>query len=61
MPTNRHKELLLSLRDEFEQLEPFDRARLNSLRERARMIIERIFGEDSSYYERLFNISLQRS
>ena len=58
MPTNR--ELLLSLRDEFEQLELFDQARLNSLRERAPMIIERVFGENSSYYERLSNISFRR-
>ena len=42
MPTNR--ELLQSLRDGFEQLALFDQLELNSLGERARMIIERVFG-----------------
>ncbi len=37
MPTDR--ELLKSLRDGFEQLKLFDRARLNSLRDRGQMII----------------------
>jgi hypothetical protein len=48
-----NKELLLSLRDEFEQLQVFDQSELNSLRERARMIIRRAFGEDSSYMAQL--------
>jgi hypothetical protein len=43
MPTNR--ELLQSLRDGFEQLALFDQLELNSLGERARMIIERVLGE----------------
>ncbi len=47
MPTQR--ELLLSLRGEFEQLQVFDQSGLNSLRERASMIIRRVFGEESSY------------
>ena len=51
MPTNR--ELLQSLRDGFEQLALFDELELNSLGERARMIIERVFGRNKSYYERL--------
>ncbi len=58
MPTNR--KLLLSLRDQFERLELFAQSRLKSLRERARMVIERVFGEDSSYYERLSNIPFHR-
>ncbi len=33
---------------------------MNSLRERARTIIERVFGEDSSYYERLSGIRFRR-
>ncbi len=57
MPT--HKELLLSLRDGFEQLEIFDQPGLNSLRERARMRIGRVFGEDSPYIERLSNITFR--
>lgn len=58
MPTNR--KLLESLRDDFEQLELFDRSGLNSLRERARMRIGRIFGENSPYIERLFGINFRR-
>jgi hypothetical protein len=54
MPTDR--ELLESLRDGFEQLELFDRARLNSLRDRGQMIIGRVFGPDSPYIERLTSI-----
>jgi predicted nucleotide-binding protein len=53
-PTN--KELLESLREEFKQLELFDRARLNSLRDRGQMIIRRVFGPDSSYSARLSGI-----
>lgn len=54
MPTNR--ELLLSLRDGFEQLELFDESGLRSLRDRGQMIIRRAFGADSPYRERLSNI-----
>ena len=60
MGTNRDKELLLSLRHGFENLELFNRPRLNSLQDRARMIIERIFGEGSSYYDQLVSISFRR-
>jgi hypothetical protein len=51
MPTKR--ELLLSLRKGFEELELRDRACLNSLRDRGNMIIRRVFGPESSYSERL--------
>jgi predicted nucleotide-binding protein len=54
MPTD--SELLESLRDGFEQLNLFDRARLNSLRDRGQMIIGRVFGPDSPYIERLTSI-----
>lgn len=57
MPTN--KELLESLRDGFEQLELFDGPRLNSLRDRGRMIIGRVFGNDSPYIERLSSIEFR--
>jgi hypothetical protein len=49
MPTNR--ELLISLRKGFEDLEVFDDSGLNALRDRGQMIIRRVFGEDSSYGE----------
>jgi predicted nucleotide-binding protein len=52
-------ELLESLRDGFEQLELFDRATLNSLRNRGQMIIGRVFGPDSSYNERLSSIEFR--
>ena len=58
---SRDKELLFSLRHGFENLEVFDRVRLNSLQDRARMIIERVFGEESTYYERLSGISFRRA
>lgn len=57
MPT--HEELLLSLRDGFERLELFDRAELNSLRDRGQMIIRLVFGPDSSYSERLSSIEFR--
>lgn len=57
MPTNR--ELLLSLRDGFEQLELFDRVELNSLRNRGQMYIRRVFGPDSPYIERLSSIEFR--
>jgi predicted nucleotide-binding protein len=59
MPTN--KELLLSLREGFEQLECFDDSGLNILRDRAQMIIRRIFGPGSSYSERLSSIEFYYS
>jgi predicted nucleotide-binding protein len=52
----RNEELLQSLRYGFEQLDQFDRARLNRLRDRGQMIIRRIFGPDSPYIERLTSI-----
>lgn len=57
MPTD--SELLESLRDGFEQLNLFDRARLNSLRDRGQMIIGRVFGSDSPYIERLTSIEFR--
>jgi predicted nucleotide-binding protein len=54
MPNNR--KLLLSLRGGFEQLGLFDGTKLSILREDACMIIERVFGEKSSYCERLSKI-----
>jgi hypothetical protein len=57
MPTN--KELLEPLRDEFEHLELFDRATLNGLRNRGQMIIQRVFGPDSSYREQLSSIEFR--
>ena len=57
MPTN--EELLASLREEFEQLELFDRAKLNSLRDRGQMYIRRIFGPDSPYIEQLASIEFR--
>lgn len=57
MPTDR--ELLESLRDEFEKLEPFDRAGLNSLRDRGQMIIRRVFGADSTYMGQLSAIEFR--
>ncbi len=55
MPTDR--ELLLSLRKGFEELEPFDGSRLNALRNRGQMIIRRVFGASGAYYsERLSSI-----
>jgi len=59
MPT--HKELLESLRDGFEQLELFDSSDLNSLRDRGRMRIGKVFGEGSPYIERLSNIQFRRA
>jgi predicted nucleotide-binding protein len=59
MPTN--KELLESVRGEFERLEVFDGAALNSVRNRAEMLIEQIFGDDSPYIERLRNITFRRN
>jgi predicted nucleotide-binding protein len=49
-------ELLESLRDGFEQLEVLDQSELNSLRGRAQMIIERVFGQGSSYNARITRI-----
>jgi hypothetical protein len=57
MPTDR--ELLESLRDGFEQLKLFDKARLNSLRDRGQMIIGRVFGPDSPYIVRLTSIEFR--
>jgi predicted nucleotide-binding protein len=57
MPTDR--ELLESLRDEFEKLEPFDRAGLNSLRDSGQMIIRRVFGADSTYMGQLSAIEFR--
>lgn len=57
MPTD--SELLESLRDGFEQLNLFDRVRLNSLRDRGQMIIGRVFGSDSPYIERLTSIEFR--
>jgi hypothetical protein len=57
MSTN--EELLASLREEFEQLELFDRAKLNSLRDRGQMYIRRIFGPDSPYIEQLASIEFR--
>jgi hypothetical protein len=54
MPPN--KELLLSLRTGFEQLELFDQPSLNSLRNRGRTILGQVFGEDSPYKDQLSNI-----
>lgn len=54
-----HKELLLSLRGGFEQLELFDRAKLNGLKDRGQMIIRRAFGQDSVYSERLSRIEFR--
>jgi len=54
MPTDR--ELLESLRDGFEELEPFDDTGLNALRNRAQMIIRKVFGANSSYSEQLSSI-----
>lgn len=54
MPANR--ELLESLRDSFENLEVLDKPGLNSLRDRAHMIIRRVFGANSPYLERLSKI-----
>lgn len=59
MPTR--KELLLSLREGFEQLQLFDTTELNSLRDRARMRIRRVFGEGSPYIDRLSSISFRPS
>jgi len=59
MRTN--KELLLSLRVEFEQLQVFDEPGLNSLRVRASMIIRRVFGENSLYNERLSKVAFRRN
>ena len=56
---SKSRELLLSLRRGFEDLEPFDSAGLNSLRDRGSMIIEWVFGEDSQYKERLSGISFR--
>jgi hypothetical protein len=53
---SKYRELLLSLRKGFEELEPLDELWLNSLRDRGRMIIRRVFGEDSAYIQRLFDI-----
>ncbi len=50
------RELLEELRAGFERLEAFDDVELNSLRSRGRMVVGRVFGEDSSYTEELFNI-----
>lgn len=50
MPT--HKELLLSLREDFEGLKPFGNSELKTLQERGEMIIERVFGKGSRYVER---------
>ena len=47
MPTN--SELLISLRNGFEDLEVFDDSGLNALRDRGQMSIRRVFGENSSY------------
>jgi hypothetical protein len=52
-------ELLLSLRKGFEDLELFDRAGFNSLRDRGNMIIGRLLGEDSPNEERLSDISFR--
>jgi Predicted nucleotide-binding protein containing TIR-like domain len=59
MPTN--KELLESLRGGFELLEVFDWATLNSVRNRAEMLVRHLFGDDSPYIERLQNIAFRRS
>lgn len=64
MPTN--KELLLSLRDGFEQLKPFDSSGLKSLNNssglkslnnRGEMLIRHVFGKDSPYITRLSNVT----
>jgi predicted nucleotide-binding protein len=57
IPTN--EELLASLREEFEQLEPGDKGKLNSLRDRGQMYIRRIFGSDSPYSEQLERIEFR--
>jgi len=59
MPTN--KELLLSLRGGFEELELFDDSGLNALRDRGQMIIRRTFGPESSYSDRLSGIEFYYS
>ena len=59
MPTK--KELLLSLREGFEQLQLFDTTELNTLRDRGQMRIRRVFGEGSSYSDRLSSISFRSS
>jgi hypothetical protein len=53
---SKYRTLLLSLRKGFEELELLDESGLNSLRDRGRMIIRRVFGEDSTYIQRLFDI-----
>jgi hypothetical protein len=53
---SKYRELLLSMRKAFAELEPLDESGLNSLRDRGRMIIRRVFGEDSAYIEQLFDI-----
>jgi hypothetical protein len=57
MPTN--KELLRSLREGFEQLDPFDRSNLNSLRNRGQMLIGRVFGGNGLYKDQLSKIEFR--
>lgn len=56
-----HKELLLSLREGFEQLDAFDSTGVNALGRRGEMIIRRVFGEDSQYIEQFRDLSFRRS
>jgi hypothetical protein len=53
---SKNRAILLSLRKGFEDLETLDASGLNSLRDRGRMIIRRVFGEDSPYVQRFFDI-----
>ena len=54
MPTKR--ELLKSVREDFQQLEMFDRVGLKRVQGRAEMIVERVFGPDTRYIQRLQQI-----
>jgi predicted nucleotide-binding protein len=57
MPT--HRELLDSLRQQYEELPLLDWDELAKVRERGLMLVSLIFGEDSRYFKQLSEVSFQ--